>query len=155
MIGFAQISADHARAAQLSPTTHRMEGNPKEVLHSIEEFLRGLGCQVERHEQFALHAHAAHPDGCSAVLRIQCHRFSAESLGDVCEWTRLRGDPMVHDLLWQLFGESANGPSTPLHRGQLMPPAPKLQPMTMPPDVTPFFLDARGTKRTRADLVAA
>ena len=31
---------------------------------------------------------------------------------------------MVLDLLWQLFGQSTNGPSTPLHRWQLMPPAP-------------------------------
>ena len=150
-----QLDQKTAMAAHLSSTTLALSGDPEQAIKEAGDFLRALPCQIEQLKGTSLKARLDHPDGLWVVVKLKCHKFSKEAIGDVLEWRHYNGDCILYGLLWRMYKEFlVDGNVCPFFAGQLVTPAtPVLKPSPFPEVVPTFFLDGGGEKRKIDDVL--
>lgn len=147
-----QLDMKTAMAAHLASTTLRLEGDPKQAIQEVAEFLSALPCQIEKRSELSIKARMEHPDGIATVVKVKCFKFTEHTLGDVMEFRRYAGDCTLFSLIWQTYKEFLENKTAPsFFVGQIIPRAPLLQPSPFPDDVPTFYL-AQGEKRKLSEL---
>lgn len=142
-------------AAHLSSTTLFLKsGDPQQTIKEAVDFLCALPCRIEQRQSTSVKARLEHPDGSWVVVKLKCHAFSKDTVGDVLEWRRYGGDCKLYGLVWRMYKDFlANRACPSFCEGQLAPPAaPVLKPSPFPEFVPTFCLDGGGEKRKLDDM---